>query len=162
MFSRRTLLTLCDPDYVQDEKSADFTKPLLFRSDCSFAQEFRALVSPCTTQARKNSATSFLVAAECRIRQSYSACEVGDDFHWKKLTKIQHSMCSESETNAWLSFQPPEICASTAWSWRADLRSTFFLGMPQCITVVEGEIVALVVTQSILQRQGSSARSRKV
>jgi len=74
-------LTLCDPDYVQDEKSADFTNPLLFRSDSSFAQEFGALVSPCTTQARKNSATSFLVAAEARIRQSCSACEVDEDFH---------------------------------------------------------------------------------
>ena len=118
-------LTLCAPDYVQDEKSADFTEPLLFRSDCSFAEEFGALVSPCAAQARKNSATSFLVVAEARIRQSYSACEVGDDFHWKKLPKIQHSMFSDSEANAWLSFQPPEICASTAWSWRADLRSTF-------------------------------------
>ena len=74
-------LTLCDPDYVKDEKSADFTKPLLFRSDCSFAEEFGALVSPCAAQARKNSATSFLVAAEARIRQSCSACEVDEDFH---------------------------------------------------------------------------------
>ena len=158
MFSRRALLTLCAPDYVQDENSADFTNPLLFRSDSSFAQEFGALVSPCAAQARKNRATSFLVAAEARIRQSYSACEVGDDFHWKKLPKIQHSMFSESETKAWLSFQPPEICASTAWSWRAALRSTFFWGMPQCITVVEGEIVAVVVSHSILHRQGASER----
>jgi hypothetical protein len=33
--------------------------------------------------------------------------------------------------------------------------------MPQCITVVEGEIVALVVSHSILQQQGTSETSNK-
>ena len=46
-------LRLCSADYVKDEKSANFTIPLLFRLEGEFAQEFCTFVAPCVKQAQK-------------------------------------------------------------------------------------------------------------